>query len=102
MNVNKIAPILAPRGRDTSYSGLYGMRLRPGTSFQGPLRRPVPEFNGPPCRIKMFYFTLLYFTQVYERVGRSVISVVKKAQKSEQTLFMVVKKSRKRTDLFIF
>ena len=55
---------------------------------------------GHPVELKCF--TLLYFTQVYERVGRSVISVVKKAQKSEQTLFMVVKKSRKRTDLFIF
>ena len=39
---------------------------------------------------------------MYERVEKSVISVVKKAQKSEQTLFMAVKKSRKRTDLFIF
>ena len=55
---------------------------------------------GHPVELKCF--TLLYFTQVYERVGRSVISVVKKAQKSEQTLFTAVKKSRKRTDLFIF
>ena len=34
---------------------------------------------------------------VYERVGKSVILVCKKAQKGQQKDFMAVKKSRKRT-----
>ena len=63
MNVNIIAPILAPPGGgNTSYSGLYGMRLR---------RKGVPLFRGPsgdqhlssmghPVELKCF--TLLYFT----------------------------------------
>ena len=43
--------------------------------------------------------------QVHERVGKSVISVCKKAQKGLQMHFMAVKRSKKKfwiCDLFIF
>ena len=77
MNVNIIAPILGPGEGGgvlpiVAYTG-WGS-ARKGTSFQGPLRRQVPELQGPPCRIKMLNFTLLYFTLLYLSVwkGREI------------------------------
>ena len=43
-----------------------------------------------------------YLLEVYERVGKSVISVCKKAQKGLQMHFMAVKKSRKRSGFVIY
>ena len=40
--------------------------------------------------------------EIYERVGRSVISVCKKAQKGQQMTFTAVKESRKRYGLVIY
>ena len=39
---------------------------------------------------------------MYERVGKSVISVCKKAQKGQQMHFIVVKKSRKSAGFSIY
>ena len=40
--------------------------------------------------------------EVYESVGKSVISGVKKAQKGKQMHFMAVKKSGKRTCFVVY
>ena len=39
--------------------------------------------------------------EVYERVGISVISVCKKAQKGQQVHFVAVKKSKKRSGVVV-
>ena len=52
--------------------------------------------EAPPKRGTFFRF------QVYDRVGKSVILVCKKAQKGLQMHFMAVKRSRKSSEFVIY
>ena len=54
----------------------------------------LPVGEAPPKRGTIFR------SQLYERVGKSFISVSKKEQKGEQVHFMAVRKSRQRSVFF--
>jgi len=77
---------LDPGGRGVLPIMAYTGRVRPkGVSFSG-----------------FRYMKGILLVEVYKRVGKSVISVYKKAQKSKQIHFMVVKQSRKRSGYMIY
>ena len=82
------------QGRGTPYNGLYEEALplppRKGYLFQAYLFQGVSKVG-------------IFPVEVYERVGKSVISVRKKAQNLGLTdLFMAMKKWRKRSGFVIY
>ena len=79
----------SPRGEGevTPYNGLYG--------------------EAPPQRVTFFSFQVydmlgISLAEVYECVGKHVVSSVKKAQKGQQVHFKAVKKLRKRSGFVIY
>ena len=75
------------RTRGTPYNGLYGE-----ASFE----------RGIFFRLQIYEKVGILLFEVYERIVKSVISVYKKAQKSKQIHFMVVKQWRKRSGVMIY
>ena len=73
---------------------------------------PIMVYTGRLCpprerdtffRLKVYQRVRIFPVEVYERVGKSVISVRKKAQNLGLTdLFMAMKKSRKRSGFVIY
>ena len=65
-------------------------------------------YGETPPEMGYFFMLQVYdgvgrlLNEVYERVGKSVISVCKKAQKDQQLHFMAVKMSRKHSGLVIY
>ena len=53
-------------------------------------------------RLRPTWLLTFFRLQVYERVGKSVVSVGKKAQNGQQMYLMAVTKSRKRSDFFSY
>ena len=75
--------------RGTPYNGLYEEALPPP---------PPPRERDTFFRFKVYQRVGIFPVEVYERVGKSVISLRKKAQNLGLTdLFMAMKKWRKRS-----
>ena len=78
---------LIPEGMGTSYNGPYG---------------EAPPKSGTFLSFQVYKRVVISLVEVYERVGKTVISVCKKAQKGQQMHFMAPKKSIKCSGFVIY
>ena len=96
----RILPIIAYSGgsRPGGEGGRVRVKGRPAPPPQ-PLDPPL-AYTERLCRNE-YESAGISPVEVYERVGISVISVCKKAQKGQQVHFVAVKKSKKRSGVVV-
>ena len=69
--------------------------------MSGPYGEAPPK-RGTFSRLHVYKRVEMSIAEIYERVGRSVISICKKTQKGQQMNLTAVKESRKRYGLVIY